>query len=264
MHGTLLAANTIVVYHDHFVNSEHYHVVIDYCKRVLVQGVRITTARSSPNTDGIHVQGSNHVTITSVGIRTGDDCISIAPGTTNLWIEQVACDPGHSIREGGRECDGEDGSVHWNVEWVEDKDMGKVERVVFVHASMQNVHNRIIIDQNYCPGHKGCPNKVSLFLDLRCRRRVKQNAKNYMRQTELLSWIRGSVAGFMDPSLNGPAARMFAPAMNPIAIGATIRGALLRVRCDRVDRVHEREGDHHPLELAHAHRHFVSQHSLQA
>ncbi|WOL11846.1 hypothetical protein Cni_G20610 [Canna indica] len=74
--------------------------VIDYCERVLVHDIRITAAGSSPNTDGIHVQGSNHVTITNVGIRTGDHCISIAPGTTNFWIKHVACDPGHGISLG--------------------------------------------------------------------------------------------------------------------------------------------------------------------
>ncbi|WOL07294.1 hypothetical protein Cni_G16034 [Canna indica] len=30
-HGTLLATNTIGVYHHHFVNNEHYYVVINYC-----------------------------------------------------------------------------------------------------------------------------------------------------------------------------------------------------------------------------------------
>lgn len=80
------------------INSELYHIVIDGCQAVTVQGVRITAPGNSPNTDGIHVQSSADVTITGTGIKTGDDCISIGPGTTNLWIEKVTCGPGHGIR----------------------------------------------------------------------------------------------------------------------------------------------------------------------
>lgn len=36
-----------------------------------------------------------------------------------------------------------------------------VKGVVFEHAVMQNVQNPIIIDQNYCPGDRGCPDQVS-------------------------------------------------------------------------------------------------------
>lgn len=80
------------------VNSALFHVVIHGCEHVKVHGVRISAPGSSPNTDGIHVQMSRDVTITGAIIRTGDDCVSIGPGTTNLWIEQVVCGPGHGIR----------------------------------------------------------------------------------------------------------------------------------------------------------------------
>lgn len=80
------------------MNSQLYHIVIDGCTNVLVQGVKVVAPGSSPNTDGIHVQESTGVTITGTSIKTGDDCISVGPGTTNLWIEQIACGPGHGIR----------------------------------------------------------------------------------------------------------------------------------------------------------------------
>ncbi|CAL9769685.1 unnamed protein product, partial [Musa acuminata subsp. burmannicoides] len=64
-------------------DSELYHIVIDGCDGVTVQNVKITAPGNSPNTDGIHVQGSSHVTITGASIKTGDDCISVGPGTTN-------------------------------------------------------------------------------------------------------------------------------------------------------------------------------------
>jgi polygalacturonase len=75
-----------------------FHIVIDKCNNVRVQDVKISAAGNSPNTDGIHVELSSSVNILNSNIATGDDCISIGPGTTNLWIQDIVCGPGHGIR----------------------------------------------------------------------------------------------------------------------------------------------------------------------
>lgn len=79
-------------------DSQKFHIVINGCKNVKVHDVKVSAAGNSPNTDGIHVEQSTGVTILNSKIGTGDDCVSIGPGTTNLWIENVACGPGHGIR----------------------------------------------------------------------------------------------------------------------------------------------------------------------
>lgn len=79
-------------------DSQKFHIVINGCQNVKVQNVKVSAAGDSPNTDGIHVEASSSVTILNSKIGTGDDCVSIGPGTTNLWIENVACGPGHGIR----------------------------------------------------------------------------------------------------------------------------------------------------------------------
>ncbi|XP_008807268.2 polygalacturonase-like [Phoenix dactylifera] len=161
------------------VNSELYHIVILGCQGVRVQGVYITAAGNSPNTDGIHVQMSTGVSIVQATIKTGDDCISIGPGTSNLWIERVFCGPGHGISIGslGKEGQGlqEEGVENVTVKsvvfagtqngvriktWATDV-RGYVKGVVFFNALMRNVQNPIIIDQNYCPGNKNCPDQNS-------------------------------------------------------------------------------------------------------
>ncbi|CAN0927147.1 unnamed protein product [Linum grandiflorum] len=158
------------------LNSQLFHIVINSCQNVKVQGVRVSAAGNSPNTDGIHVQSSTGVTITNSRIGTGDDCISIGPGTTNLWIENISCGPGHGISIGslGKEFH-EAGVSNVTVKTVtftgtengvRIKSWGRpstgfVKDVMFEDAVMNNVHNPIVIDQNYCPNEKNCPGQAS-------------------------------------------------------------------------------------------------------
>ena len=37
------------------------------------------------------------------------------------------------------------------------------KNILFQHVVMTNVQNPIVIDQNYCPGNKGCPSQVIFF-----------------------------------------------------------------------------------------------------
>ncbi|CAH2063481.1 unnamed protein product [Thlaspi arvense] len=158
------------------LNSQMFHVVINGCRNVFIKGVKVWADGNSPNTDGIHVQSSSSVSILNSNISTGDDCVSVGPGTNGLWIENVACGPGHGISIGslGRE------SVEAGVQNVTVKTAtftgtqnglrikswarasnGFAKNIRFQHCVMNNVQNPIIIDQNYCPGNQNCPNQVS-------------------------------------------------------------------------------------------------------
>uniref|UniRef100_A0A803M5L0 Polygalacturonase n=1 Tax=Chenopodium quinoa TaxID=63459 RepID=A0A803M5L0_CHEQI len=158
------------------LNSQLYHIDFDGCKEVKVEGVKVSTLGASPNTDGIHVQQSTGVTIMNSKIGTGDDCVSIGAGTSNLWIENIDCGPGHGISIGslGKEVN-EPGVVNVTVKsctfvgtenGVRIKSWGRpsngfVRNVLFQHLTMVNAQNPIIINQNYCPKEKGCPGQVS-------------------------------------------------------------------------------------------------------
>ncbi|XP_065617805.1 polygalacturonase [Quercus suber] len=153
-----------------------FHIVVNGCQNVKMQGIGVTADGNSPNTDGIHVQLSSSVTILDSKIKTGDDCISIGPGTTNLWIENVECGPGHGISIGSLGKDQQEAGVQ-NVtvktitftntqNGVRIKSWGRpsngfAKNILFQHAVMMNVQNPIVIDQNYCPNNKGCPGQVS-------------------------------------------------------------------------------------------------------
>ncbi|KAL8482705.1 hypothetical protein ACS0TY_025663 [Phlomoides rotata] len=157
------------------LNSQMFHIVINGCENVVLQGVTVLADGNSPNTDGIHVQLSKSVTILNSKIGTGDDCVSVGPGATNLLIESVACGPGHGISIGSLGKDFEEAGVqNVTVKSVTFKNTqnglriktwgrpskGFVKHVLFQHATMSNVQNPIVIDQNYCPNNN-CPRQVS-------------------------------------------------------------------------------------------------------
>lgn len=75
-----------------------FHIVFHNSHNVRIEGVTISAPEKSPNTDGIHLQNSESLSIIGSNISTGDDCISIGSGTRNVWIENLNCGPGHGIR----------------------------------------------------------------------------------------------------------------------------------------------------------------------
>ncbi|CAB4316670.1 unnamed protein product [Prunus armeniaca] len=93
------------------LNSQMFHIVINGCQDVRIKGIKVNAAGNSPNTDGIHVQLSRNVAIFNTSIKTGDDCVSIGPGTKDLWIEKITCGPGHGISIGSLAKDLEEEGV---------------------------------------------------------------------------------------------------------------------------------------------------------
>ncbi|XP_022927860.1 polygalacturonase-like [Cucurbita moschata] len=169
-------ANNIVISRLTSINSQQTHLVINGCKKVLIQNVKAIAPDQSPHTDGIHVQISSDVTITDSTLQTGDDCVSIGPGTYNLFMTNLKCGPGHGISIGSLGKDfNEDGVQNITLKnsiftrsdngiriktWARPS-KGFVRNILFDNIIMNNVKNPIIIDQNYCPDDKGCPRKNS-------------------------------------------------------------------------------------------------------
>nr|GMC80774.1 polygalacturonase-like [Ipomoea batatas] len=158
------------------LNSQKMHLVINDCKNVVIRNVRIIAPDESPNTDGIHVQESTGITITSSILKTGDDCVSIGPGTKNMFMDRILCGPGHGISIGSLGQDAVEDGVQ-NVTLINSLFIGSqngirikswarpssgfVNNINYRNIVMRYVNNPIIIDQNYCPDNIGCPNKTS-------------------------------------------------------------------------------------------------------
>ncbi|KAI3459862.1 hypothetical protein Pfo_016525 [Paulownia fortunei] len=156
-------------------NSQTIHIAINHSSNIKMQNVKITAPSGSPNTDGIHIESSRGVTITDSTIRTGDDCISIGPGSMNVWMEQIGCGPGHGISIGSlANSFNEEGVQNVTVtnsvftktqngvrvkSWARPS-AGYAKNLVFRNLIMRNVANPIIIDQKYCPDNS-CPHQSS-------------------------------------------------------------------------------------------------------
>ncbi|XP_010420112.1 PREDICTED: polygalacturonase At1g48100-like [Camelina sativa] len=107
-------------------------------------------------------------------LSTGDDCISIQTGCSNIYIHDVDCGPGHGISIGGLGKDNtkacvsnitvRDVTMHETTNGVRIKSWqggsGSVKQVMFSNIQVSDVANPIIIDQYYCDGG-GCHNETS-------------------------------------------------------------------------------------------------------
>ena len=168
--------NDSCIDHITFINSKNFHFNIFASNIITIDSVYIVAPGDSPSTDGIHIANTNIMHISNSVIATGDDCVSMGPGSKNINISYVQCGPGHGISIGslGSTPNEEDVTgVHVTncnmkntMNGVRIKPWGQsyrsaVSNLVFDQINLNNVENPIIIDQQYCPS-KNC-NAVSFI-----------------------------------------------------------------------------------------------------
>jgi galacturan 1,4-alpha-galacturonidase len=80
------------------LNSKSFHMHLTLSESVKVYDLSMVAPEDSPNTDGLHISQSNNIDVYDSKFGTGDDCVSIGEGTTQLTVSGVTCGPGHGIR----------------------------------------------------------------------------------------------------------------------------------------------------------------------
>lgn len=156
------------------VNSQQMHLAFTNCFGVELSRMKVLAPETSPNTDGIHVSSSSHVTIKNSIIKTGDDCISIVGNSSKIRISDIYCGPGHGISIGSLGKSNE--SVHVRDVKIKDAFFSNTEngvriktwqggegiasKISFKDIYMDNVSNPIIIDQYYCDSPLTCENQT--------------------------------------------------------------------------------------------------------
>ncbi|KAI6675851.1 hypothetical protein NL676_036647 [Syzygium grande] len=156
-------------------NAQQMHLSFQKCVNVKVLNLLVSAPEKSPNTDGIHVTGTQNILIKNCVIRTGDDCISIVSGSKNVQATDIVCGPGHGISIGSLGADKSTDYVSnvlvnrarlsGTTNGVRIKTWqggsGYAKNIIFQNISMRNVTNPIIIDQNYCDQAEACPEQAS-------------------------------------------------------------------------------------------------------
>ncbi|CAN1318727.1 Polygalacturonase ADPG1 [Linum perenne] len=79
-------------------NSQEINFVISHCNSVRITDVLVSGPGDSPNTDGIQITESTNVVLQDTKIGTGNDCVSIVSGSSNIEMKRLYCGPGHGIR----------------------------------------------------------------------------------------------------------------------------------------------------------------------
>ncbi|XP_042446300.1 probable polygalacturonase At2g43860 [Zingiber officinale] len=96
----LLSCTNVQISGLKLINSPMMHISVGKSTNVDIRGITISSPGDSPNTDGIHIQQSQHVMVTDSVIGTGDDCVSMSDGAVDVSVNNVACGPGHGISIG--------------------------------------------------------------------------------------------------------------------------------------------------------------------
>ncbi|KAI3421541.1 uncharacterized protein J3R85_012154 [Psidium guajava] len=148
------------------VNPKGFHIGVVECNNIRLYNLRIIAPGDSPNTDGIHISRSNLVKIARTQISTGDDCVGMIQGSTNISIKKVTCGPGHGISIGSlgkyeNEADvrgvivtnctltNTDNGVRIKTMRGPKAIASQASSLIFQDIVMNNVKNPIIIDQEY-------------------------------------------------------------------------------------------------------------------
>ncbi|XP_059298475.1 exopolygalacturonase clone GBGE184 [Lycium ferocissimum] len=160
-----------------FVDSKGVHLKITDSSDITVSKIKVTAPGTSPNTDGLHISQTININVTDSDIGTGDDCIGIGDGTSNVYISNINCGPGHGISIGslGKRLDEKDvkGIIIRNCTFHSTTNgariktyMGspslQVSDVVYEDLILDNVKNPIVIDQHYHSKGRNEPSKVKL------------------------------------------------------------------------------------------------------
>ncbi|KAM0065854.1 putative endo-polygalacturonase [Helianthus debilis subsp. tardiflorus] len=156
-------------------NSPRNHIGLNRCSYSTLSYLDIVAPGNSPNTDGIDISLSTQVRVHHSIIRTGDDCIALSNGSSQINITGIYCGPGHGISIGSLGMNGQ----YNTVEGVKVRKCrfsgttngariktwqggsGYARDITFEKIILHNVNNPIIIDQHYCPHNYNCPKESS-------------------------------------------------------------------------------------------------------
>ncbi|KAI3696609.1 hypothetical protein L6452_29025 [Arctium lappa] len=156
-------------------NSPRNHIGLSRSSYSTISDLDIVAPAYSPNTDGIDISTSTQIQIQNLVIKTGDDCIALNNGASQINITNINCGPGHGISIGSLGINGGYNTVEGiyvkNCNFSGTQNGARIKTwqggsgyardITFENIELDNVFNPIIIDQHYCPNEIHCPAESS-------------------------------------------------------------------------------------------------------
>ncbi|XP_024984283.1 probable polygalacturonase At3g15720 [Cynara cardunculus var. scolymus] len=163
--------NSLQLRHLSHRDSPRNHIGLSRSSYSTISDLDIAAPANSPNTDGIDISTSTQIQIKNLVIKTGDDCIALNNGATQINITDVNCGPGHGISIGSlglnNSYDTVEGIYIKRCNFTGTQNGARIKTwqggsgyardITFENIGLDNVFNPIIIDQHYCPDRNNCP-----------------------------------------------------------------------------------------------------------
>ncbi|XP_074312952.1 exopolygalacturonase clone GBGE184-like [Silene latifolia] len=88
-------------------NPAAFHVLVVLSRNITIKNVKFDADFLAPQSDtsGVYISNSKQVTVSNSFIRTGDNCIIIAPGSNQVNITGLTCSAGQGISIGADQFD---------------------------------------------------------------------------------------------------------------------------------------------------------------
>ncbi|XWS39003.1 hypothetical protein CRYUN_Cryun18bG0012600 [Craigia yunnanensis] len=173
----LIRVNDAIIHGIKSVDPKGFHIMISWSQNLRILNVNLQASGESPNTDGVHMSKTSLVEISDSVIATGDDCVSIIQGCTNITVNRVTCGPGHGFSIGSlghydaeadvsgiivKNCSMIDTDNGVRIKTYKNLSPSKASGIVFQDIIMTRVRNPIIIDQEYGRMGSSQSSKVSI------------------------------------------------------------------------------------------------------
>ncbi|XP_021763032.1 exopolygalacturonase-like [Chenopodium quinoa] len=162
-------ATSCVVDGIHSMNPSAFHLLVENSHNISIINTNFEATTVKPNThsNAIYISGSSLVAVSNSRIKSGDDCITVSGGSSDISITGVTCVAGQGISVGAQ-LDG----FHpdYNVKKVTVKSCtfkgtqfgarinprptdkpGEVSNIIFEDLTMDQTLNPIVIKQDYPP-----------------------------------------------------------------------------------------------------------------
>ncbi|XP_057504773.1 probable polygalacturonase At3g15720 [Actinidia eriantha] len=157
------------------INSPKTHMRISDCAGLTISNINIIAPQNSPNTDGIDIARTSNAQIRDSNIGTGDDCIALNGGSSNINITGIACGPGHGISVGSLGANGAretaeeihvrsssfKGTLFGARIKTSQGGSGYARHISFEDITLIQAANPILINQYYCIPTGGCPEQAA-------------------------------------------------------------------------------------------------------